>query len=115
MAKADVSADLAAEHRFPGLLGIRRDGAAVIVELDLPQQRDRIDQRLVPGVEALVIGFLKRLVHQARAPRQHQTVAVSRDYVLARLRPDDLDHFLISLAALFNGADTPADQTGKPA
>jgi hypothetical protein len=109
MAEADVSGDLAAEHGLPGLLGMRRLGTAVIVELDLPQHRDRIAQLLVPGVEALVVGFLKRLVHRARAPRQDRTVAVSDDYVLAFLHSDDLDHFLISLAALLNGAAIPAD------
>jgi len=89
---------------------MRRHGAAVIVGFDLPQRPDRIDQQLVPGVEALVIGFLKRLAHRARTPKQDRTIAVSDDHVVAWLHSDDLDHFLISLAALLNGAVTPEDQ-----
>jgi hypothetical protein len=66
------------------------------------------------GCDDVLGAFLKRLTQRARAPRQDRTVAVSDDYVLARLHADDLDHFLISLAALLNGADAPADHTSEP-
>ncbi|HEU5470899.1 MAG TPA: hypothetical protein VFV67_09630 [Actinophytocola sp.] len=107
MAKSTVSAELAAEHGLPGLLGINRQRAEICVELDLPQHADRIEEKFLPGVEALVIGFLKRLVARSTSAQpQGAMVSASEDYVAAWLHEDDLDHFLISLAALWDGAAT---------
>ncbi|HEV2778943.1 MAG TPA: hypothetical protein VGX25_06025 [Actinophytocola sp.] len=107
MATSTVSADLAAQHGLPGLLGINRHHSEIFVELDLPQHADRIDEKFVPGVEALVIGFLKRLVARSKsAQREGRTAGVFDDYVAAWVHADDLDHFLISLAALWDGAAT---------
>jgi hypothetical protein len=112
MARQDVSAELAATHNLPGLLGINQDRRRVQVELDLPQRKDHITESLIPGLEALVIGFLLRLRESSPAAKADPLVAVTDDYLCAWLRPEDLDHFLVGLAAFFKVGSLP--RTSSP-
>jgi hypothetical protein len=111
MTKTTGSADLAAEHGLPGCLRISKHRTQIFVELDIPKHADRIDKKLIPGVEALAIGFLKRLMGRSRLTQQDRTVAVADGYVAAWLHSEDLDHFLIGLAALLDGAAAAGDRS----
>lgn len=111
MARQNVSAELAASHGLPGLLGISPDRKQVCVELDLPQRKDRIPKSFLPGLEALVIGFQVRLSESSPASTAKHLVAIGDDYVCAWLRKDDLDYFLVSLAAFIKGATIPRTGT----
>ncbi|MGM1060211.1 hypothetical protein [Saccharothrix sp. Mg75] len=103
MAQRTVSAELAADHALPGLLGITKDRGRVVVELTLPRNIDHLPKSLLPGVEALVVGYLVRL-HRRSRPTEREQVTVTADHLTARLHKDDLPHFLVGLSALLEGA-----------
>lgn len=103
MPQSTVSAELAAQHGLPGLLGLNPHRDHVFVELDLPRTADHIDESVVPGIEALAFGFLSRLL-ASQARKQEAQVAVANDYVATRIHKDDLDHFLTSLAAIISAS-----------
>ena len=105
MTKSDPSTVLASQYGLRGLLGISHHGKQVCVELDLPEHDDRIDNKQLPAVEALVVGFLRRLMR--KTGHRDRTVAAQDDYVTAWVHADDLDHFLIGLAALLDGRQKP--------
>jgi hypothetical protein len=113
MVRSDVSADLAMEHGLPGLLGVRRDRNRVFVVLDLPKRADHISKNLIPGVEALAFGYLMRLRARSKAQHVSDQVAVTDDYLACCLHKDDLDHFLVSLAALLSGGAVLAEQPSE--
>ena len=107
MARHDVSAELAAKHALPGLLGINRSRDRVQIELDLPKRDDRIPADVLPGVEALALGFLIRLYEKFPSSKRDHVVAAVDNYVVAWALEDDLEHYLTSLAALLKGASLP--------
>lgn len=103
MSSSIDSADTASERGLPGRLNIRRLRTQVSIELDLPKREDRIDASLIPGIEGLVVGFLKRMVKRSKVTQQDRLVSVADDYIVAWVHSEDVDHFLISLAALLDG------------
>jgi hypothetical protein len=104
MAKTTDVVNLARKHGLPGHIEIRRHSTGVVVELDLPGPSDRIDEQVIPGVQALVVGFHKRLVNRSRSTGNVQLTTVTDDYVTAWVHREDLDHFLVSPTALLDGA-----------
>ncbi|NKE59711.1 hypothetical protein FXN61_24025 [Lentzea sp. PSKA42] len=77
------------------------------IELDLPKRDDRIPVDVIPGVEALALGFLIRLYERFPSSKRDHVVAVVDNYVVAWTLADDLEHFLTALAALLKGASLP--------
>ncbi|MFC0540632.1 hypothetical protein [Kutzneria chonburiensis] len=113
-----MSKDLASEHNLPGALGITRDQVKAFVELDIPTRAERIDKMLVPAVEVLCLGFVKRLSMQAAAHNSAFTASVGEDYIATWVSRHDLDHFLVALSALLEGAKVevvPSRRVRRPA
>ncbi|QUQ68314.1 hypothetical protein JJ691_60590 [Kutzneria sp. CA-103260] len=104
VATTDVSTELASQYNLPGALGITRHRTKVFVELDIPLHAERINEALIPAVEALCLGFVKRMYTASGGHRDSVNIHVGDDYVAAWASKDDLDHLLVALSALLAGA-----------
>ena len=83
MATSDVSTELASQYNLPGALGIIRHRTKVFVELDIPLRAERINEALIPVVEALCLGFVKRMSTASGGHRDAVDIHVGDDYVAA--------------------------------
>jgi hypothetical protein len=114
MATSDVSRTLATERDLPGVLAIRRHGVRTFVELDIPLKAERIPEPVVAAVEALCLGFVRRLLATARSNEAEVGVSVTDDYVGTWVHERDLEYLLVALSTLLNGATVAAPPGGDP-